>query len=393
MIVLKHEITNEGNVLMKYKGLIAILPAFSLSTQLYGQDRHQEPERIEVVGSKIKRLDGESPQPIEVLSKEDIQKSGATELSQLIRDYSIVASFGGYKSQVNIGETQASGGNSADLRGLGSKNTLVLLNGHRLPADGVTGSVDLSIIPVSAIEKIEILKDGASAIYGSDAAGGVINITTKRDFEGFSVSTRYDSTKIKGGDVSTFSAAHGYVGDKFKSTTVASYRKAEAVSATDIDFLTKAASGYSFPSNVYTPSTGVVASPECPADQINSIGRCTYDYNQTTQVYPKTEQLSFLNTSSYEINEKLEAYTRILYSENKDKHNMAPNAAEFTVDAATAGAILNPAIPGYQTGEDATFMVRTVGLGNRVEHCTENLLTNLFNSVNDAPYFCIIFQG
>jgi len=324
-------------------------------------------ERFEVVGSRIKRIDVEGPQPVETLDREAITKSGATEVSQLLRDNTITASFGGYRSQVNLGETPASGGNSVNLRGLGEKNTLVLLNGQRLPADGISGGVDVSTIPVAAIERVEILRDGASAIYGSDASGGVVNIVTKKDFDGWNVTARYDAAKVEGGDTVSYSIAHGYVGDKFTSTTVASIRNAEPVYERDIWFTEeKALSSYAFPANVYTASGGVVRSPECPPALIDpSDGRCKYDYTRTTQVYPKTNQLSVLNTSSYAIDNDLTVFGRVLASQNIDKHNMAPNAAEFAVGPTTAAAIANPAIPNYVAGEDASFLVRTVGLGNR----------------------------
>lgn len=324
-------------------------------------------EKIQVVGSRIKRLDVEGPQPVETLDREAITKSGATEVSSLLRDNSITASFGGYRSQVNLGETQAVGGNSINLRGLGEKNTLVLLNGQRLPADGISGSVDVSTIPVAAIERVEILRDGASAIYGSDAAGGVVNIVTKKDFDGWNVTARYDATDVKGGDTTTYSIAHGFIGDRFTSTSVISLRKAEPVYDRDIWFVEPGIrSQYAFPANVYTESGGTVASPECPTASTDpDDGLCRYDYTRSSQVYPETEQLSFLNTSSYQLNDRLSVFGRLLVSENGDKHNMAPNAAVFTVDPATAAAVANPAIPNYTAGEDASFFVRTVGLGTR----------------------------
>lgn len=326
----------------------------------------KKPEKIQVVGSRIKRIDVEGPQPVETLDREAITKSGATEVSSLLRDNSITASFGGYRSQVNLGETPAVGGNSINLRGLGEKNTLVLLNGQRLPADGISGGVDVSIIPVAAIERVEILRDGASAIYGSDAAGGVVNIVTKKDFDGWNVTARYDATDVKGGDTSTFSIAHGYNGDALTTTSVVSFRKAEPVHDRDIWFIEPALrSDYAFPANVYTPTGGIVPSPECPPESIGTNGRCRYDYSQTSQVYPKQEQLSFLNTSSYKLNDSVSVFGRILATGTIDKHNMAPNAAEFAVDPATAAAVANPAIPNYQAGDDASFLVRTVGLGNR----------------------------
>lgn len=145
-------------------------------------------EEIVVTGTHIRGLKV-GPSPVQVLTREDIARSGFTTTTQVLR--SVAANFGG-----GIGlETRQSGvltqhggqnlgfASSPNLRGLGSDATLVLLNGHRLPVASEGYSSDISAIPVAIIDRIEILKDGASAIYGSDAVAGVVNIITKREFE------------------------------------------------------------------------------------------------------------------------------------------------------------------------------------------------------------------
>ncbi|MFW7379668.1 MAG: TonB-dependent receptor plug domain-containing protein [Oligoflexus sp.] len=320
----------------------------------------QAAEKIQIVGSRIKRIDMEGPQSIEMIDRATIERSGVTSISELLRSQSVAANFGNYRSQVNEGETPAAGGNGINLRGLGEKNTLVLLNGQRLPTDGISGSVDVSTIPMAAIERVEILKDGGSAIYGSDASGGVINLVTRKDFQGFNVTARYDSAKIDGGDITTLSAAYGLQTDRLSSTTILSYRKSEPVYERDLYYVEPVLSLYAFPANVYTDATETVAPATCETPRPD--GNCGYDYTRTAQYYPKTTQISLLNTTEYQFDNGLQAFGRLLVSRHTDLHNMAPNAAQVTVPEATAQQL---GIPGYQGGA-ATLFMRAVGLGNRV---------------------------
>ncbi len=156
-------------------------------------------EKIEVTGSNIKRVDAETPSVVQVLTKEDIQKSGASTVAELLR--TVPAMGGGDLQDYNGGSGFSRSTQSASLRGLGSIGTLILLNGRRVApaanADPNTGqgqAYNLNTIPLSAIERIEILKDGASAIYGSDAIAGVINFILRKDYQGAEIRVAGGST-------------------------------------------------------------------------------------------------------------------------------------------------------------------------------------------------------
>ncbi len=149
----------------------------------------QKVEKIEVTGSNIKRIDAETSSPIVIITAEEIKRSGATSVQELLNNLSIAQ--GGALSDISGGNGFSPGTSTVALRGLGSQSTLTLLNGRRIsPAaftDPNTGSsviTNLNSIPATAIERIEILKDGASAVYGSDAIAGVVNIILRRDFTG-----------------------------------------------------------------------------------------------------------------------------------------------------------------------------------------------------------------
>src|SRR3954471_7535973 len=163
-----------------------------IATAAHGQ---QHAEKIEVTGSNIKRIDTETPSPVTVITREDIQRSGQRDLAEVLRN--VTAASAGSQLD-NSSNSFSNGAQTISLRGLGSAATLVLLNGRRMTAaayaDPNTGNstvYNLNAIPVDAIDRIEVLKDGASAIYGSDAMAGVVNIILRSDYRGGEASGSY----------------------------------------------------------------------------------------------------------------------------------------------------------------------------------------------------------
>lgn len=158
-------------------------------------------ERIEVTGSRIRRTDMEGVAPVTVITAEDLANSGYTSIEDLLQ-----ASVGNAGRTIEGNETSwTQGAHTINLRGMGANRTLVLVNGKRIPqyptaTGGSTTFVDISTFPSSAIERIEILSGGASAIYGSDAVGGVVNIILKRRFEGSALNLRGEKTHEGGRD-------------------------------------------------------------------------------------------------------------------------------------------------------------------------------------------------
>ena len=151
-------------------------------------------QRVEITGSSIKRLATETVLPITVFKREDIERTGATSAQDLVN---LIPGISAARRGQNVGATGVP--SAANLRGLGSKYTLVLLNGRRVANYAVGNSpVDLNSIPLSAIERIEVLRDGASAMYGADAVAGVINFILRKDYQGVEVSA-YDSQVQQGG--------------------------------------------------------------------------------------------------------------------------------------------------------------------------------------------------
>jgi iron complex outermembrane receptor protein len=187
---------------MKLNRLVAQLAVLGLAAHAgaaLAQNEGTKLERVEVTGSSIKRLSDEGALPLEVITADEVRQKGLTSAEDVLRALSVNAANANNAVSSNSvfgqeGDRLAGGGAYANLRGLGPTGTLVLLNGRRLSNQGTSGgSVDLNAIPLDMIDRIEILKDGASAIYGTDAIGGVINFILRRDFQGARGSASYSS--------------------------------------------------------------------------------------------------------------------------------------------------------------------------------------------------------
>ncbi|MAD76818.1 MAG: TonB-dependent receptor, partial [Rheinheimera sp.] len=189
---------------------LAIAGSLVVSPFSYAQEtanEEQKVERIEVTGSRIKGVDLEGTQPLVVISAEQIKNSGASSIYDLLKDLGQVRGGSGTFSTSESGATSTStpaGQAAASLRGLGPSSTLTLVNGRRVAASsfaaGTQNFVDVNSIPLAAIERIEVLATGASAIYGADAVAGVINYILKTDYEGAELNVSYGNSTASSDD-------------------------------------------------------------------------------------------------------------------------------------------------------------------------------------------------
>ncbi|MES2151170.1 MAG: TonB-dependent receptor [Pseudomonadota bacterium] len=168
--------------------------------------------RVEITGSNIRRAQAETASAVQTLSRADIEKSGRTTVAELLQTLA-VDNQGSVPT--SFGNGFAAGASGISLRGLGAASTLVLLNGRRvapygLADDGQKVFSDLNIIPTEAIERVEILKDGASAIYGSDAIAGVVNVILRKDFQGTTFKGSTGTSKYWDGRDSRVAVTHGF---------------------------------------------------------------------------------------------------------------------------------------------------------------------------------------
>ena len=193
----------------------------------------QAQERIQVTGSRLNRTDMEGALPVTVISREDLDASGDISVADYMRDTNF-NSFGSYQST-----SGSSGGGAAQvsLRGLGAGRTLILIDGRRAPTSPILGSgQDLNSIPMAAVERIEVLSDGASAVYGSDAIGGVVNVITRKDFDGVSFTYGVGRPTNEGGDTEEMSVVMGSSNAKSRVLIGASMNSRDVIYTRDRDY-------------------------------------------------------------------------------------------------------------------------------------------------------------
>lgn len=179
-----------------------------MAQQAQAQEDGQKVHRVEITGSSIKRIDSETALPVQMITREDIEKMGATTAAELVRNISANTAPITDGPSITDGTSGQRGLNAANMRGIGASSTLVLLNGRRLAnfaSPGDNTGVDLNNIPAGAIQRVEVLKDGASAIYGTDAIGGVINFITRKDYTGIDLAGSLAGTQHGGAGKKTAS--------------------------------------------------------------------------------------------------------------------------------------------------------------------------------------------
>ena len=332
-------------------------------------------EKIEVTGSNIKRVDAESSAPIQVISQEEIRRSGKQTVTELLRELPINAA-GGLTELTGSGSF-STGAASVSLRGLGSTATLVLLNGRRIapygladPNFGQSGVTNLNAIPVDVIERIEILKDGASAIYGSEAIAGVINIILRKDYKGGQVGANATTNNKGLYNTQTAVASIGF-GDlaKDRYNVFANFEmfKQKSVRFVEVqDFLNRQeyrdvygtgqlSSAFSpFLTYVTNAAGANVASPgaACPAANVvpfnfngfNLPGAagasgnvCLYDNVSRSEIVPKNERASAFARGTFDISGTTQLYAEGSYVKSNIYFLGFPQAVGFG-----SGATFNP---------------------------------------------------
>ncbi|WP_462158865.1 TonB-dependent receptor [Pseudoalteromonas sp. GB56] len=191
-------------------------------------------EKIQITGSRIKRTDMEAASPVSVITSDQILATGISNVENLLQEMSFSAGVAG--NQTNAYWTSGGYGTAqVNLRGMGIKRTLVLLNGRRIVSGGTgaNSSVDLNMIPTSIISRIEVLKDGASAVYGADAVAGVVNIITKSDFDGAELDVKAGMADDGDGESQDVSFSLGGDFEKGNFFVNATYSNSEAVRQSD----------------------------------------------------------------------------------------------------------------------------------------------------------------
>ena len=349
---------------MKLAKLAQALSLIFVAGSAFAQQDVQKGERIEITGSNIKRVQDEGALPVQIITRKDIDRRGITSVEELLM--TITANGTGADNlssnvgiQLGTTDRNNNGNSSANLRGLGASSTLVLLNGRRISNHGAKGNaVDLSSVPLAAIERVEILKDGASAIYGTDAIGGVINFILRKDYKGVELTAATDITQHGGGDIHRFNILAGWgdlAKDRFNVMGALSFDRQEALNGSQRSFhngfqpdrgLSPDTTGTPFASQTGSAGTALGSSYRLPASGTQSFNRanllsfqgncdtvpgmsqyqaalwgnlgfahaCAFDYGGSEVIIQPVDRTQFVGRGTFQINSNHTAIAEVIAS-------------------------------------------------------------------------------
>ncbi|MFT5370887.1 MAG: iron complex outermembrane receptor protein [Lysobacterales bacterium] len=355
-----------------------------------------ELDRVQVTGSRIKRTDVEGALPVTVIDRDMIELSGESSAADMLRNLT----FNSAGSSRPASGSSAQGVSSVALRGIGSSRTLVLVDGRRLPKSPSTGAnQDLNQIPLGAIERIEVLTDGASAIYGTDAIGGVINVVLREDFQGAELMIGQASITHEGGDREEGSIAFGASSSTSRLIGGVSWNDRDIIFARDLPWNRTGASIYG---NSFTTLTGGYDnfdwtsygggnSCDYPGTGFFTTGssasvngtRCAYDFTLVSADEASTSNKSLYIKASHEINNDWSVWMNASANSSWSfgRYAPVPDSSYFSVPltAASPNNPTNPASslydPAFGPPASVNWWHRFDSLGNRDSE-VENLMND-----------------
>jgi len=299
-------------------------------------EKEEETERIEVTGSRIKRVDLESVSPVVVVDIEEMRDKGFSTAYDALKDLTQAS------GTVQGAEWGSQGGftpnaQTVSLRGLGTNQVLVLVNGRRMadyprPYNGRSNFVNLSTIPFAAIKRIEIVTGGASAVYGSDAVAGVMNIITKNDVDETTVNFLHSTTTEGGGDQNRLQLVTGTTGDDYTLTAAFEYHKIDPIFASERDWLDSVDDGpggrdyldraiLDFDNRTFLyrdPGEQACIDSQSGFEHAYREGRgyfCGGDFTGLRTIRNERENLSAYINGTYQLNDDTELFMDILWAD------------------------------------------------------------------------------
>ena len=396
--------------------LALTLPAFA-ATAAFAQSAEETKaeadklklETFSVTGSRIKRIDAETPQPVIRITASDFQATGFSTLGDAIRAMPQIN--GASLVSTDGGTSFTPGVSSFNLRGLGNNNTLVLINGRRAAPfasagfNGFQSVFDLNSIPVAAIESFEVLKDGASAIYGSDAVAGVINVTLKKNYNGLTTELSWGNTLRTDSEERTFFAIMGTQQGKISLVATFDYQQRAEIYGRDLPW-TDESNGTSVGGidqrSSQPPIAGVrglvglpgfangratFLTPQANPTLANAVNQTPlYNFQELAGLTPRTRAYGFYTRAAFEYSDALTAYLELSFRRSEVFIDAAPtnyfSANELGDSAGGAGIFpaTNPFNPFGQNILDLRY--RFNELGNRTQE-----------SIADSPRLVLGVEG
>jgi len=331
---------------------------------------------IVVTGSRIRRQ-RDIPSPVSILGSESLENNAVKDVRDLVGILPI--NSGSENNSDNLTQNFTVGTSNINLRGLGVASTLVLLNGRRqvlssVATDDGSSFVDTAaLIPALAIERVEILEDGASAIYGSDAVAGVVNFITRDRFEGaeFTAEYRFRTNNGSQDDITLDGVIGGSFGDDGHFLVAASYLDRSSLVLNEVDWLQPGGanlSGFGKPGSFRVPSLGLtVADPDCEANggflQTLATGStvCTFDFGPQITAVPEEQRIQTFARATYDLTDSLGIWAEVGFARNEITREVSPSFPVLNTPIVPADN------PGNIFGEDVFFQGRPFGVGQPTE--------------------------
>ncbi|NKF50411.1 TonB-dependent receptor [Shewanella sp. WXL01] len=369
------------------RGLFAVATTSVAAAGMYSQvsiaaEAEAQVERIEVTGSRIKRTDMETATPVTVMSADDMAKQGFTTIQDALQ--SLTSTTSAMTTQSVHGFTPAA--SSISLRGAGANRTLTLVDGKRLnqypkPAGGTDNFVDTANLPMEAVERIEVLQSGGSAVYGADAVGGVINIILKKDFDGAALKYRHGDTTGGGGASDRIALSLGSSSEKGNVSTFIEFTNNEGLTAaqrekfgvhTDKVPHSEYSQYSSYGARIAGTGTGArqLSAQECTDggwfwDEARSI--CGFDRSQWRDLEPESYRFISTTNFNYELNDDVAFVGRLDFAQAKSTTNIEPMAIN-DYDIKVNG---NELTVSYGNQLSKTFADKTTALGGDFANATD----------------------
>ena len=356
---------------------------------------------VVVTGSRIRRVDAETANPIVTIDQKTIAESGITQIGDLVQR---IPSISGNATNPSVNNGGGYAESNIELRGLNAKRTLILVNGHRVGFVGTTSdATDMNLIPFNLIDHVEVLKEGAGAIYGSDAIAGVVNFITRKDVEGLELTGQYGETTHADGKNGQFGMLFGHSGDKGSVYVGGNYFKQDLVGAGRREFSKYALYLYGNTSGtfqggssrvptgrIYDNPLGLLGSNGKPCASVtrnaNASGAALTDYHCYSSpaddfnyqplnlLTTPVERSSMFGKANYKINDYVEAYSSVTYTHSHFGYQAAPLPFDSLNDniVISKNNIYNPfgSDFGGNAGANPDFTLRTFLFGQRESDTT-----------------------
>ncbi|MGH8176008.1 MAG: TonB-dependent receptor [Steroidobacter sp.] len=330
------------------------------------QDVSEVAEVVIVTGSYIRGTPEDAALPVDVISSEELEKIGAPTTLELLKSLNVSNGVLGDTNQFDSRAQGSEGAGTVNLRGLGAARTLVLLNGRRMVTNPFTGAVDTNLIPMAAIGRVEVLKDGAAATYGSDAIGGVVNFITKDRLQGLEIGADYKYVDNSDGDY-TANLAYGWQGERASALIAGGYQHRSELQILDRDwsypaFTTSPEGGWSGagnPPGVIAGSgagTRFIADPSCTplggvaTQSATAFPLCNWQYTIFDNLTEEENRYQVYGEFNLDIGEATQFHVEALYAKTEVPHwTTSPSYAVLQGSTPLSGAYLVPANnPGLQ---------------------------------------------